>query len=51
MRGFTGSCANWSDGQDPVREYLESQEVDTKDGFKQKMKYLEVNLDLMLDLY
>ena len=49
--GIYKQYANWSDGQDPVREYLESQGVDTKDGYKQKMKYLEVNLDLMLDLY
>lgn len=49
--GIYKQHSSWDTATDPVREYYESQGIDTKNGYKQKIKYLELNVDVMLDLY
>ena len=52
--GATGIYAyhdGWVDNFDPVQEYWNSKGVDTKNGYKQDMKYYELNADFLFDLY
>lgn len=41
----------WVTGDDPVRLYWENQGVETKHGYRQDIKYYELNADLLFDLY
>lgn len=41
----------WEQGFDPVEEYWKGQGVDTRNGYKQEIKYFQVNADFMFDLY
>lgn len=41
----------WTQEFDPVEAYWQSQGVDTKNGYKQEIKYFEVNADFLFDLY
>lgn len=43
--------ADWTQDRDPVREYYESQGIETSGGYKQKLRYFELNADVMFDLY
>lgn len=52
--GPTGIYAqndDWVEGVDPVQEYWNSQGVDTKNGYRQDIKYYELNADFLFDLY
>lgn len=52
--GPTGIYAyndDWVEGFDPVEEYWKSQGVDTKNGYRQDMKYYGLNADFLFDLY
>lgn len=52
--GATGIYAyndGWSDKFDPVQEYWNNKGVDTKNGYRQDLKYYELNADLLFDLY
>lgn len=52
--GATGIYAyndGWTDQFDPVQEYWNGQGVDTQNGYRQDIKYFEVNADFMVDLY
>ena len=52
--GPTGIYAyndGWTDEFDPVQRYWEGQGVDTKNGYRQDMKYFELNADFLFDLY
>lgn len=52
--GATGIYAyhdGWVDNFDPVQEYWNSKGVDTKNGYKQDLKYYELNADFLFDLY
>ena len=52
--GATGIYAyhdSWVDNFDPVQEYWNCKGVDTKNGYKQDMKYYELNADFLFDLY
>lgn len=42
---------DWVEGYDPVEEYWKAQGVDTRNGYKQDMKYYELNADFLFDLY
>lgn len=41
----------WIDNFDPVQEYWNNQGVDTKNGYRQDIKYFELNADVLFDLY
>lgn len=52
--GATGLYAyddGWVENFDPVEEYWKAQGVDTQNGYKQEIRYFEVNADFMFDLY
>ncbi len=52
--GPTGIYAqndDWVEGVDPVQEYWNSQGVDTQNGYRQDIKYYELNADFLFDLY
>lgn len=52
--GATGIYAysnGWTDQFDPVQEYWNGQGVNTQNGYRQDLKYFEVNADFMVDLY
>lgn len=52
--GPTGIYAqndDWVEGIDPVQEYWNNQGVDTKNGYRQDIKYYELNADFLFDLY
>ncbi|WP_297901622.1 hypothetical protein [uncultured Parabacteroides sp.] len=52
--GATGIYAykdSWIDDFDPVREYWDSKGRDTKNGYRQDLKYYELNADFLFDLY
>lgn len=52
--GSTGLYAyddGWYQGFDPVEEYWKGQGVNTKNGYKQEIRYLETNADIVFDLY
>ena len=52
--GPTGIYAyddGWVEGFDPVQEYWKGQGVDTRNGYRQDIKYYELNADFLFDLY
>lgn len=52
--GPTGIYAyddGWVEGFDPVQEYWKGQGVDTQNGYRQDIKYYELNADFLFDLY
>lgn len=52
--GATGLYAHdyaWVDKSDPVQEYWNRKGVDTKNGYRQDLKYYELNADFLFDLY
>ena len=52
--GSTGLYAyddGWYQGFDPVEEYWKGQGVNTKNGYKQEIRYLETNADFIFDFY
>lgn len=52
--GPTGLYAyddGWVEGFDPVQEYWKGQGVDTQNGYRQDIKYYELNADFLFDLY
>lgn len=52
--GPTGIYAydhGWVSGDDPVRLFWENQGVETKNGYRQDIKYYELNADILFDLY
>ena len=52
--GPTGIYAyddGWVEGFDPVQEYWKGQGVDTQNGYRQDIKYYELNVDFLFDLY
>lgn len=52
--GPTGIYAyddGWVEGLDPVQEYWKGQGVDTQNGYRQDIKYYELNADFLFDLY
>lgn len=52
--GPTGIYAyddGWVEGFDPVQEYWKGQGVDTQNGYRQEIKYYELNADFLFDLY
>ena len=52
--GATGLYAHnylWQSAFDPVERYWQSQGVDTKNGYRQDIKYYELNADFLFDLY
>ena len=52
--GSTGIYAyddGWVEGFDPVQEYWKGQGVDTQNGYRQDIKYYELNADFLFDLY
>lgn len=52
--GPTGIYAyddGWVEGFDPVQEYWKEQGVDTQNGYRQDIKYYELNADFLFDLY
>ncbi|OUN81524.1 hypothetical protein [Bacteroides sp. An51A] len=52
--GSTGIYAydhGWTDEGDPVEQYWKGQGVDTKNGYRQDIKYFELNADFLFDLY
>lgn len=52
--GSTGLYAyddGWYQGFDPVEEYWKEQGVDTRNGYKQEIRYLETNADFIFDFY
>ncbi len=50
--GIYKGYANWlGDGVDPLKEYYKQQGIPTDDGYKQQIKYYEVNADFVVDLY
>jgi len=49
--GIYKEYANWGhSGVDPLKLYYESIGISTADGYKQKIKYFEVNADFMVDM-
>ena len=52
--GPTGIYAyddGWVEDFDPVQEYWKGQGVDTQNGYRQDIKYYELNADFLFDLY
>lgn len=52
--GPTGIYAyddGWVEGFDPVQEYWKGQGIDTQNGYRQDIKYYELNADFLFDLY
>lgn len=49
--GLNAYDDGWYQGFDPVEEYWTSQGVDTKNGYKQEIRYLETNADFIFDFY
>lgn len=50
--GIYKGYANWlGNGVDPLKEYYKQQGIPTDDGYKQQIKYYEVNADFVVDLY
>ena len=50
--GIYKGYANWlGNGVDPLKEYYEQRGIPTDNGYKQKIKYYEVNADFVVDLY
>lgn len=52
--GATGLYAynhGWVDKFDPVEKYWHDKGVDTKNGYRQDLKYYELNADFLFDLY
>lgn len=52
--GPTGIYAyddGWVEGFDPVQEYWKGQGADTQNGYRQDIKYYELNADFLFDLY
>lgn len=52
--GATGIYAyndGWTEQFDPVQEYWNGQGIDTQNGYRQDLKYFEMNADFMVDLY
>ena len=52
--GPTGVYAyddGWVTDFDPVQKYWDDEGVDTQNGYKQELKYYEVNADFLFDLY
>ncbi len=52
--GATGLYAHnylWQAAFDPVEQYWQSRGVDTRNGYRQDLKYYEVNADFLFDLY
>ncbi len=53
-KGATGVYAYgylWQEDFDPVERYWQSQGVNTQNGYRQDIKYYEVNADFLFDLY
>ncbi len=50
--GIYKGYANWlGDGIDPLKEYYKQHGIPTEDGYKQQIKYYEINADFVVDLY
>ena len=50
--GIYKGYANWlGDGVDPLKAYYEQLGISTKDGYKQQIRYYELNADFVVDLY
>lgn len=49
--GLNAYDDGWYQGFDPVEEYWKEQGVDTKNGYKQEIRYLETNADFIFDFY
>ncbi len=53
-KGATGLYAYnylWQSAFDPVEQYWKEQGVDTRNGYRQDIKYYELNADFLFDLY
>lgn len=49
--GIYDYADTWITGADPVQAYWESQGVDTQNGYRQDIRYYELNADFLVDLY
>lgn len=50
--GIYKGYANWlGNGVDPLKEYYKQQGISTDDGYRQQIKYYEINADFVVDLY
>lgn len=48
--GVYKQYAGWAQNKDPMKEYYESQGVDTSNGYVHQMKFLEGSADILFDL-
>lgn len=48
--GVYKQYSGWAQNEDPMKEYYESQGIDTSNGYVQQMKFLEGSADIIFDL-